>query len=67
MATTKNRRLRKKLRLGEFAEKGFEVVFSLRPEVPEVRFFQLGEAFLGCVDIPLGRGLNQVCGATKPS
>lgn len=38
MAKTRNRRLSKKLHLGEFAEKGFEVTFSLRPEVTEVDF-----------------------------
>ncbi len=38
MAKTRNRRLRKKLHFGEFVEKGFEVAFSLRPEVTQMDF-----------------------------
>lgn len=38
MARTRNRRLRKKLHLGEFVEKGFEITFNLNPEVSEMDF-----------------------------
>jgi hypothetical protein len=42
----RSRRLRKKLRVGEFQELGFEVSFELRPELAEDQLLAFWDAFI---------------------
>ena len=42
----RNRRLRKKLRVGEFQEFGFDISFSLRPELPEADTIRFWDEFI---------------------
>lgn len=46
MSKHHNRRLRKKLRIGEFQELGFEVSFALRPDLSEADSIRFWDGFI---------------------